>query len=331
MSKAEIAALIALCAALASAIGDVVRQRSAQEITDQQVGHLHLFGLSLRDARWWLGGVMAVLNYSLQALALAWASVMLVTSLQVTALLFALPIYAHLAGHRIARREWMWAVILAAALAVVIIRDPATGEQRAPLETWIIVAAVMGPLLVSCVLAARIWAGRPVAAVLLAFVAGSSLALFAVLTKGVVEVAENGVGAVLRAPESYALLPVALAGMIFQQSAFRAGALTASLPTMTVAKPVVAAVLGITVLGETLHARGANLFLLLVAVAVVIAATVALARGEAATMVAEIGGGSTSSDKHARPVESPADEDAGPAGDPVVAGDGPTWDGSAAQ
>src|SRR5271156_1395790 len=100
MSKAEIAALIALCAALASAIGDVVRQRSAQEITDQQVGHLQLFGLSLRDARWWLGGMMAVLNYSLQALALAWASVMLVTSLQVTALLFALPIYAHLAGHR---------------------------------------------------------------------------------------------------------------------------------------------------------------------------------------------------------------------------------------
>ena len=37
MSKADFAALIALCAALASAIGDVVRQRSAQEITDKQV------------------------------------------------------------------------------------------------------------------------------------------------------------------------------------------------------------------------------------------------------------------------------------------------------
>ena len=40
MSKVDFAALIALCAALASAIGDVVRQRSAQEITDKQVGHL---------------------------------------------------------------------------------------------------------------------------------------------------------------------------------------------------------------------------------------------------------------------------------------------------
>jgi hypothetical protein len=35
MSKAEYAVLIALCAALASAIGDVIRQRSAQEITDK--------------------------------------------------------------------------------------------------------------------------------------------------------------------------------------------------------------------------------------------------------------------------------------------------------
>ena len=314
MSKAEIAALIALCAALASAVGDVVRQRSAQEITDQHVGHLRLFGMSLRDARWWLGGGMAVLNYSLQALALAWASVMLVTSLQVTALLFALPIYARLAHHRISRRQWMWAIILAAALAVVLIREPVSGQQRATPHTWIIVSAVLGPALVLCVLAARKWVGRPIAAVLLALVAGSSLALFAVLTKGAVEVAENGFGALLRAPETYALIPAALTGMIFQQSAFRAGALTASLPTMTVAKPVVAAVLGIVVLGETLHAHGTELVVLLVSVAVVIGATVALARGEAATMEAD----ALPDGPAEGPLESPAG-DAGPAGHPVVA------------
>ena len=65
MSKTDFAALIALCAALASAIGDVIRQRSAQEITDKQVGHLELFSLSVRDARWWLGGMGAIANYSL--------------------------------------------------------------------------------------------------------------------------------------------------------------------------------------------------------------------------------------------------------------------------
>jgi len=290
MSKVDIAALIALCAALFSAIGDVIRQRSAQEITDKDVGHLELFRMSLRDARWWAGGAAAITNYSLQAAALAWGSVVMVTALQVTALLFALPIYARLTNHPVTRWEWMWALVLAGALAVVIIvGHPNSGHERASLETWGIVALVIGPVLVVCVLAARIWAGRPVAAVLLAVVSGSSLALFAVLTKGVVEVGEDGVGAVLRSPEFIPWLLAALAGMIFQQSAFRAGALTASLPTMTVAKPVVAGALGVIVLAETFDVEGPEVFVLVAAVALVIVATIGLARGEAAAMAAGAG------------------------------------------
>ncbi len=326
MSRVDVAALLALCAALASAVGDVIRQRSAQEITDKPVGHLELFRMSLRDTRWWLGGLAAIVNYSLQAGALAWGSVLLVTSLQVTALLFALPIYARMTERRVTRWEWMWAVVLAGALAVVIIvGDPASGHQRAPLQTWIIVGLVMVPLLVSCVLAARIWAGSPFAAVLLAVVAGSSLALFAVLTKGIVEVSEHSLVGVLRSPEFVPWILVALAGMIFQQSAFRAGALTASLPTMTVAKPVVAGLLGVVVLGETLNAYGPKSFVLAAAVSVVIVATVALARGEAATLVAQTGRDGGDSTREARSREASAEGDAAPFGDPLIVADSPAW------
>jgi drug/metabolite transporter (DMT)-like permease len=290
MSKAEYAALIALCAALASAIGDVIRQRSAQEITDKEVGHLELFRLSVRDPRWWLGGMGAIANYSLQAGALALGSVMLVTALQVTSLLFALPIYARLAHHRVTRWEWFWAVALAGALAVLVsVGDPGIGSSRGSLGTWAAVAVVMGPILVACVLGARIWADSTIAPVLLAVVAGSSLALFALLTKGAIGAVSGGFGAFLRAPESYCLIPAALAGMIFQQSAFRAGALTASLPTVTVAKPVVASMLGVFVLGETLNTSGPRVVTLLTAGVLVAVATVALARGEAATMAAGAG------------------------------------------
>ncbi|BBZ74540.1 DMT family transporter [Mycobacterium paraseoulense] len=317
MSKVDIAALIAVCAALASAVGDVIRQRSAQEITDKQVGHLELFRMSLRDTRWWLGGLAAVVNYSLQAGALAWGSVVLVTALQVTALLFALPIYARLTKRRVTRWEWVWAVTLAGALAVVIIiGDPAAGSQRASVGTWAVVAAVMVPLLVACVVAARLWSGSPIAAALLAVVAGSALALFAVLTKGIVELAEEGPLAVLSAPEFVPWLLLALTGMIFQQSAFRAGALTASMPTMTVAKPVVAGLLGIFVLGETLGAAGPKAFVLVAAVAVVIVATIALARGEAATMVAQVG---RDAGDIAPGVWSSEDGEAGPCNDPILA------------
>jgi drug/metabolite transporter (DMT)-like permease len=289
MSKADYAALIALCAALASAIGDVIRQRSAQEITDKQVGHLELFRLSLRDMRWWLGGCGAIANYSLQAAALALGSVMLVTALQVTSLLFALPIYARLAHHRVTRSEWMWAVLLAAALAVLVtVGHPSVGHERGSLGAWMAVAVVLGPVLVLCVLGARISSGA-VPAVLLAVVAGSSLALFAALTKGAVEVVEGGFGALLRAPELYGLIPAALAGMIFQQSSFRAGALTASLPTVTVTKPVVASLLGVLVLGEALNTDGPKVFALIAGAVVVIVSTIALARGEAASIAAGAG------------------------------------------
>jgi len=282
----DIAALLALIAALISGAGDVIRQRSAQEITDEPVGHLQLFRMSLRDARWWLGGVAAVASFGLQAVALGLGSVVLVQALQVTALLFALPINARLTRHPVSRREWVWAVLVAAAVAVfVVVGDPTAGVQRGSATAWTVVAAVMGPALALCVVGARICSG-PAAAILLALVSASAWALFAVLTKGIVAVLDQGLGPVLRTPELYAWLLAALVGTVFQQSSFRASALTASLPTMTVAEPVVASVLGVAVLGETLQTPGAEIVVLIAAVAVVVVATVALARGEAATMAA---------------------------------------------
>ncbi|OBB85697.1 hypothetical protein A5760_06755 [Mycobacterium colombiense] len=284
IAKVDMAALLALIAALMSGVGDVIRQRSAQEITDEQVGHLELLRMSLRDVRWWLGGIAAVGSFTLQAVALSLGSVVLVQALQVTALLFALPVYAWLTKHRLSRREWVWAVLLAAAVAVfVTVGEPAAGYQRASLDSWAVVATVIGPAMVFCVLGARLWSG-PLAAVLLALVSASSWALFAVLTKAVVDVLPHGPGALLRTPELYGWLLVAVLGTIFQQSAFRASALTASLPTMTVAEPLVASVLGVTVLGETLGARGPAVIALVAAVVVVVVATTALARGEAASM-----------------------------------------------
>ncbi len=290
MSRTDVAALLALLAALASAIGNVIRQRSAQEVTDKQVGHLTLFGLLLRDKRWWLGGLGDISSYCLLAAALDKGSVLLVMSLQVTALLFALPIYARLTRHQVTRAEWLWALLLAVALAIVIaVGQPVGGHEQGSLRAWLVVAAVMGPPLLLGVLGARIWADRPAAALLLAAVAGSLLAVFSVLMKGVVDVIEHTPGQLWHKPELYAWVATGVAGMIFHQSAYRAGALTASLPTIIVAKPVVAGILGVAVLGETLRADGPQWFVLSVAAALVIVATVGLARGEAATMGAGAG------------------------------------------
>ena len=282
MDKADIAALLAVGAAFFIAIGDVIHQRSAQEVTDEPVSHVDLFLRLLRDRRWWLGSIVAAVGFGLQAAALGFGSVLLVQALLVTSLLFALPINARLSHRRVTRWEWTWAALLAAAVAVIVtVGNPTEGHSRASLETWTVVIALLGPALVLCVVGARIWSG-PVSAVLLALVSGALWGVFAVLTKGVVDRLDDGLWALLRTPELYVWVLVAIAGTSWQQSSFRAGALTATLPTMTVAEPVVGSVLGIVVLGETLRPGDAGWLTLIVAVVVMVVATVALARGEAA-------------------------------------------------
>jgi drug/metabolite transporter (DMT)-like permease len=282
MDKADIAALLALGAAFFIAIGDVIHQRTAHEVTDEPVSHVELFMRLLRDGQWWLGSVVAAVGFAFQAAALGLGSVLLVQALLVTSLLFALPISARLSHRRVTRWEWTWAALLAAAVAVIVtIGNPTAGHSRASLETWTAVIAVLGPALVLCVVGARIWSG-PVSAVLLAMVSGALWGLFAVLTKGVVDRLDDGLWALLRTPELYVCVLVAIAGTSWQQSSFRAGALTATLPTMTVAEPLVGSVLGIVVLGETLRPGDAGWLTLIVAVAMMVVATVALARGEAA-------------------------------------------------
>ncbi|WP_167103271.1 DMT family transporter [Mycobacterium sp. DL592] len=305
MGKAEIATILTLCAALCIAIGDVIQQRSAQTVTDEPVGHAALFLHLLRDWRWWLGSLVAGGGFAFQAAALGFGSVLLVQALMVTSLLFALPISARYAGRRVTRVQWIWAVLLAGAVAVIVtVGNPTEGQSRAGWELWVWVIATLGPVLVLCLVGARLLGGgqersdpgmgtggqersdpgmgrgKPAAAVLLGVVAGSLWGLFAVLTKGVVDRLADGIWALLKTPELYPWAVVAVVATALQQSAFRAGSLAASLPAVTVSEPMVGSILGVFVLGETLRADRAGWLVLIVAVVVMVAATVALARGE---------------------------------------------------
>jgi len=286
MAKADIATVLALCAAFWIAVGDAVQQRKAHQITDEPVGHVELFLRLLRDPTWWLGGLAGTAGFGFQAAALGFGSVLLVQSLLVTSLLFALPISAYFAKRRVTRSQWMWAVVLAASVAVVVtVGNPTEGHSRAGFELWIWVLAILGPAVALCVAGSRIYAGKPIAAVLLALVAGSLWGLFAVLTKGVVDRMSDGIEAMLTTPELYVWAVVAVTATAWQQSSFRAGSLAASLPAMTIAEPVVASVLGIFVLGETLRPGDSGWIALIAAAIAMIVATAALARSEADSTV----------------------------------------------
>lgn len=281
MAGIPIAALLALASALCIAVGDVLQQRAAHCITDRAVGHVELFAKLLRNRRWWWGALLLVASIGLQAAALGRGSVLLVQALLMLSLLFALPINARVWHRTVTGGEWAWAGLLTAAvIVIVIVGNPQSGRSGASLGTWVAVAAVLAPLLVACLAAGRIRGGAPAAA-LFAFVSGSLWGVFAVLTKEVVARLGDGGWAVARTPELYGCILAAVGGLVWSQAAFRAGPLTASMPTLQMSQPVVAAVLGVVVLGETLNTGRAGMFALAAAALAATAAIVKLARVEA--------------------------------------------------
>lgn len=281
MLKACIAALLALTSAACVAVGDVLQQRAAYRFAGSSLGHVELLPRLLRDRQWRWGAVLLVTSIGLQAAALGAGSVLLVQALLVFSVLFALSISARLARRKMTGAEWIWAGLLTAAVVLIVtIGHPTAGHSSASVRTWAVVAVVFGPLLAGCVVAARIWGGA-LAATLLAFVSGSLWGVFAVLAKQAIERAGDSWWSTTGTPELYACLLAALGGLVWGQAAFRAGPLTASMPALEVSQPLVAAVLGVVVLGETLNTGRVGLVALAAAALVMTVALAKLARVEA--------------------------------------------------
>ena len=92
---------------------------------------------------------------------------------------------------------------------------------------------------------------------LLAVAVGVLFGVVAVLTKLVMHLLiHDGVRAVLTTPVLYLLVVLGIVAVFLQQSAFHAGSLQTSVPTMLVLEPVIAVVLGAVVLGEHLTVSG---------------------------------------------------------------------------
>jgi drug/metabolite transporter (DMT)-like permease len=206
---------------------------------------------------------------------------LLVQPLLVSSLLFVLPLGARFANQRVTALDWWWALVLTAALAVfILVGHPRQGHYRPAVPAWSLALAGALPVVIVSVVAARRTVGRR-RAMLLAIAVAVLLGMIAVLTK----VSTHRFGAagwrgLLAVPAPYLLVALAILVTVLQQSAFHAGALQASVPIMLVGEPLVAVLLGVVVLGEHLRVHGAAAWLLALAVGAMVAATVALGRGE---------------------------------------------------
>ncbi|GAF44375.1 DMT family transporter [Rhodococcus wratislaviensis] len=272
VTDSVLAVVFAVGAALCIAVGTVVRHRSAAQIPDQNVGVLGPITTLVRQPVWWVGTVVGIGGYALQAAALGLGSLLLVQPLLV------LSLGARFSGRTVTRADWLWASALTAAIAVlVVVGDPRPGVERAETRHWIVICLIGLPFVLACLLGARS-GSRSRRALLLGLAGGALFGVAAVLTKGVVHLAGEGPRPLFTSIELYALVVVGAAAVTLQQSAFQVGALQASLPATTVMEPLVASLLGFVVLGEYLDADRKVTAVLVIALVAVIMAAVALAR-----------------------------------------------------
>ena len=278
----HLAVVLALLAAACSALGIVIRQRATMEVPQEQGVSTTMLMALLGKRLWWAGTAVAAGGYAMQALALAKGSLLLVQPLLVSALLFALPLSAHLAHKRVTRSEWAWAVLLTVGLAVFVLVAHTRPGYRAPVQAWALAMVVLVVLVLVCVAIAARTVGRP-RAVSLAVAVAVLFGVVAVLTKITMHLlTERGIRAVAMVPAPYLLVVLALAATVLQQSAFHAGELQMSVPTMLVLEPLVAVSIGVLVLGEKLEMTGIAMVALPVAVVAMLTSAIALGRTEGA-------------------------------------------------
>ena len=148
------AAVLALFAAFAFALGTVIQQREAMKVSDEEANSAgFLLRLARRPA--WVAGIAAdAVGFVGQAVALGLGRVIVVQPLLATAVVWALPLGAKLSGQKVVRRDIFAAIAVCAGLGVfLVISDPTGGRDDAPIGAWLVaggalcaIAAVARPL-----------------------------------------------------------------------------------------------------------------------------------------------------------------------------------------
>ena len=111
--------------------------------------------------------------------------------------------------------------------------------------------------------------------------AGILFALSAALTKTVVSELDNGIVTLVTTWPLYGLIAVGYVSMTLNQMSLDAGALAATMATSTALDPIASVVLGLTLFQESFSAGPIEVVVILLALAVVLAAMVVLARDQA--------------------------------------------------
>ncbi|WP_418960414.1 DMT family transporter [Streptomyces tritici] len=308
MSPLLAAVLLSLVSAVAYAAAAIVQERVAAS----SPGHVYA---PWHSPAWWGSVALNCLGGLLHVAALAYGPLSVVQPLGALTIVFALPMAALCVGRRAGRTAWRGALLATVGLAGLLsLTGGAHSEAPAGGERLLLAAVAAGFVAALVVVSGRI--RRPVArGVVVAGAAGVSFGLASVFTKTVAE--EWTADAPLAEwPALLATAGFAVAGLLLSQASYHRAGLAAPLATVTVVNPVAAAIVGLTLFGESFRYGALGATLALLAGAVAAAGLVLLTLGRTAdALVPEVRGAAERAAWSARPGGSGgSDRSDGPGG-----------------
>lgn len=251
--------LLALASAALFAVASAVEQRGALRANASRRHSVALLA-ALRAPLWWAGVGADVAGFAAYAGALHIGPLGQVQPLMVTMLLFTLPLAALGTPVHPRRRDWGAAAAVAVGLILVLHAAPAAANSTDPHTARLALAVLVASLGAAVLTVAARHRRSAVRASLLSLAAAGLVATLAGLAKTVTDtLSVVGPVAVLTAWPVYALAVVAVAELAYEQQAFIAGPLTAAQTTLTVATPVLGAMLGMLVFGERFSTTASGL------------------------------------------------------------------------
>jgi len=248
--------LLALASAVSYGLAAVLQHRAAIREPPGLSMRAGLLIRLVRRPRWLVGNALDGIGYLFQFLALRRGSLTLVEPILILSLAFALPVAAWLDHQRVSASGWLSTAAIVGGVALFLgVAHPGLGHPYASGEAWTILTVVIVAACAVAVVVAR-GSSRPRAAVLLAAGSGTAFGYVAALTERTGHLLDAGVVHTLATWVPYALVVGAIGALLLTQSAFHAGALRLSLPTLTVAQPLVAAAIGLSIFGEHIDSHG---------------------------------------------------------------------------
>ncbi|MEV4047244.1 DMT family transporter [Streptomyces sp. NPDC049744] len=244
MSALALSVLLSLVSAVAYAGGAIVQEQVAASSPDAQYA-------PLRRPAWWAAVSLNGLGGLLHVVALALGPLSLVQPLGALTIVFALPMAALFVGRRAGATAWRGALMATVGLAGLLSLVGVSDAQSLDSAQRVGAAVVTGGAVVALMIAGRAAHRHPaVRSILLATASGIAFGMSSVFTKTVAVDWSGGVSAG-DLPSLAVIGVLATAGMVLSQASYRGAGLAAPLATLTVVNPVVAAIVGITMFGET--------------------------------------------------------------------------------